>query len=206
MTQSLTKPRTFLEYLKYDDGTDNRYELLDGELIQVPLESRRNRLIEKLLARYLEKFFDITLIELRGPDVEVYPFPGMPLNRQPDITVMRSEHITLMDEYDKAGISITNPVMPPPLLVLEVVSPYRDGNDPVYITDYCQKTQQYAHRGIPEYWIVDPQAETVTVESNVVKGVYTKSHSFRGDSPVRSQIPELAGFKLTGREILAPGT
>lgn len=27
------------EYLAYDDGTDNRYELLDGKLIKMPPES-----------------------------------------------------------------------------------------------------------------------------------------------------------------------
>lgn len=32
------KPRfsTFEEYLSYDDGTDKRYELLNGELIELP--------------------------------------------------------------------------------------------------------------------------------------------------------------------------
>jgi len=28
---------SFEEYLAYDDGTDNRYELADGELVMVPL-------------------------------------------------------------------------------------------------------------------------------------------------------------------------
>ena len=37
MTTSPTKNLTFEEYLIYDQGTDNRYELVDGELIMVPL-------------------------------------------------------------------------------------------------------------------------------------------------------------------------
>ena len=28
---------TFEEYLTYNDGTDNRYEFVDGELVMVPL-------------------------------------------------------------------------------------------------------------------------------------------------------------------------
>lgn len=32
MTQTPVK-LTFEEYLAYDDGTDNRYELVDGELV-----------------------------------------------------------------------------------------------------------------------------------------------------------------------------
>jgi Uma2 family endonuclease len=30
------KKLTFEEYLDYDDGTDNRYELVDGELVALP--------------------------------------------------------------------------------------------------------------------------------------------------------------------------
>lgn len=33
------KPMTLEEYLNYDDGTDTRYELVNGELITMPTES-----------------------------------------------------------------------------------------------------------------------------------------------------------------------
>ena len=36
MTQTPVK-LSFEEYLAYDDGTDNRYELVDGDLVMVPL-------------------------------------------------------------------------------------------------------------------------------------------------------------------------
>lgn len=42
-------------------------------------------------------------------------------------------------------------------LVIEVVSP----DDPQ--RDLVTKRSEYAQAGIPEYWIVDPQAETITV-------------------------------------------
>jgi len=42
-------------------------------------------------------------------------------------------------------------------LVLEVISP----NDPA--RDGVRKRADYAQAGIPEYWIVDPDAETITV-------------------------------------------
>ena len=205
MTQSLTKPSTFREYLDYDDGTDNAYELTDGELVEVASESFKNRRIASRLKRQLENFFDQDLIQLWGLNVEVHPFPRMPKNRLPDITVMRPEHIDLMDKHDINGISFNNPAMPPPLLVVEVVSPYKkNGKDPAYVRDYIQKTQQYAHRGIPEYWIVDPQAGIVTVESHVTKGTYTKTQSFSGSALVRSQLAELKQLQLTAKQILQP--
>lgn len=34
---SVTKPyMTFEEYLTYDDGTDDRYEWIDGVLVEIP--------------------------------------------------------------------------------------------------------------------------------------------------------------------------
>jgi hypothetical protein len=42
-------------------------------------------------------------------------------------------------------------------LVIEVVSP----DDPQ--RDLVTKRSEYAQAGIPEYWIVDPQTETITV-------------------------------------------
>ena len=48
MTQTASsKPKllTFEEYLAYDDGTDTRYELVDGELVEMPPETRKNNAI-----------------------------------------------------------------------------------------------------------------------------------------------------------------
>ena len=47
--------------------------------------------------------------------------------------------------------------MPPPLLVVEVVSPNQASRD------YRYKRTEYAARGIAEYWIVDAIAQKVTV-------------------------------------------
>ena len=49
--------------------------------------------------------------------------------------------------------------MAPPLLVVEVVSPGELQRD----RDYIAKRMQYQERGIPEYWLVDPQLETVVI-------------------------------------------
>ncbi len=47
-----TKPMTLEEYLNYDDGTDTRYELVDGELIAMPTESDLNDRIATFLFAY----------------------------------------------------------------------------------------------------------------------------------------------------------
>ncbi len=47
--------------------------------------------------------------------------------------------------------------MPPPTLVVEVVSPKQQTRD------YRHKRTEYAGRHIPEYWIVDPIARQVSI-------------------------------------------
>jgi Uma2 family endonuclease len=42
MTQAIKPPLTLEEYLDYDDGSDRRYELVDGELIELPNEDPHN--------------------------------------------------------------------------------------------------------------------------------------------------------------------
>jgi Uma2 family endonuclease len=42
MTQAKPRFRTIEEFLNYDDGTDTRYELVRGELVEMPNESTLN--------------------------------------------------------------------------------------------------------------------------------------------------------------------
>lgn len=51
---------TFEEYLAYNDGTDTRYELVDGKLVEMPPGSSENNKIPKRLLLELSK------LELQG--------------------------------------------------------------------------------------------------------------------------------------------
>jgi Uma2 family endonuclease len=84
---------------------------------------------------------------------------------------------------------------PPPLLVVEVVSPS------TVTVDYRAKHSEYSVLDISEYWIVDPIDLQVTV--CVLKdGAYSDS-VFGGDLPIVSPVfPEL---KLTAAEVLNAG-
>jgi len=64
--------------------------------------------------------------------------------------------------------------------------------------DYFDKRNQYEWRGILEYWIVDPQAECVTVLA-MVEGAYTETVFNRGDTVVSPTFPQ---WKLTVEEML----
>jgi len=49
--------------------------------------------------------------------------------------------------------------MPPPDVVVEVVSPGTKNRD----RDYRHKRIEYAAREIPEYWIIDPEKQKITL-------------------------------------------
>lgn len=159
MVQTKTHPKklTFEEYLNYEDETDYRYELIDGELVPLAPESEFNNFI----ANYIFAFFftrgivPLRLIRVHACEVQVPVLQSKDAaNRYPDVVVLREEHLTLMNKR----LTITLD-MPPPRLVAEVVSPGKVGRD----RDYNRKRKQYGAIGIPEYWIIDPAAQRVMV-------------------------------------------
>jgi len=147
------KPRfhSFEEYLAYDDGSDKLYELFNGELIEVPPESGFNVEIANYLFALLLPLVGHQRIRGHGLELEVR---GEPRNRFPDLTVIREEHVALLKRRNTIRLT-----MPPPLLVVEIVSPGELQRN----RDYVAKRTQYEDLDIPEYWIVNPQEQTVSV-------------------------------------------
>ena len=181
---------TFEQYLEYDDGTDNRYELCDGELVKVPPESVLNNRIARFLFIQLLNLVGFERIFTHSLELQVI---GKKQTRLADLVVVEEVHLELMDKRTTITLN-----MPPPPLVVEVVSPYRNKNEDNYQRDYVDKLQQYEQRGIPEYWIVDPIAQLVTVLV-LVNGSY-QATEFTGSQRIQSEIfPQL---ELTAAQIL----
>ncbi|MEA5622876.1 Uma2 family endonuclease [Nostoc sp. UHCC 0251] len=195
MTQTapnVPKLMTMEEYLAYDDGTDTRYELVDGELVEVPTESPENCKLAKLLMLELAKYISIVLINLK--DMEIVVSGKRAKVRLPDLTILSEEgYATLAGQRSN---TITQD-MPPPILVVEVVSPGQDNRD----RDYRYKRTEYAARGIAEYWIIDPERQQITL-CLWVNGQYEDT-IYTGDTPLTSTI--IPGFKLSAAQILAFG-
>lgn len=173
------KPRfeTFDEYLQYDDNSEKLYELFNGELIEVPPESGLNFEIANFLLIKFARLVGHRRVRGHGLELEVR---GEPKNRYPDLTIIREEHIQKLSKRNTILLS-----MAPPLLVVEVVSPGEIQRD----RDYIAKRIQYQDCGIPEYWIVDPQTETILV-LELRGGSYLEVGIFRHNDLVQSP-----GFK-----------
>jgi Uma2 family endonuclease len=175
------------EYLNFDDGTDTQYELENGELIVMPPESDLNRRIAMFLLVYFAQqgipSYRLTM------KTEIVVNGSRATSRLPDLIVLSEELAIALEGSSRSTIMID---MPPPLLVVEVVSPHQENRD------YRYKRSEYAARGIAEYWIVDPMQQRVTV-LEWVEGLYEEV-VYTGDSAIAS--PVLGVLELTAQRLL----
>jgi Uma2 family endonuclease len=192
MTQAKPRFSTFNEYLSFEDGTDNRYELVNGELIELPPEAEPNDAIANYLFLMLVEYgVPFRLVKPHSCEVQV-PIvkPGDAANRYPDLVVLRREHL----ELTQRRLTITLE-MPPPVLIAEVVSPGKTNRD----RDDKRKREQYAKVGIPEFWLIDPQEQLVIV-LELGDDAYSEVGAFRGEDRITS--PTYQKLMLTAEELL----
>ena len=187
MTFTATKLFSFEEYLAYDDGTNTRYELVNGQLEPMNPPTFRHLFISK----YVEQRLDAEIKRLSLPWFclrEAGVRTGWRKLRLTDVYVLTADQIAGM--LDQSAVCQTSP-----LLVVEVVSP-----DSVK-RDYRHKRSEYAALEIPEYWIVDPLESKVSVLL-WNDGLYEET-VFVGSQGIASRtFPEL---QLTVEQVLATG-
>jgi Uma2 family endonuclease len=185
-----TKPMTLEEYLNYDDGTDTRYELVNGELIAMPTESDLNdRIVTFLFAYFLQLGIPYYCLSMKA---QIAVSGTRATARQPDLMVLSEESATALNGANQRLITHD---MPPPSLVVEVVSPGQENRD------YRYKRTEYAGRHIPEYWIVDPLAQKVTI-LEWVDGLY-EEQVYQGEAVLVS--PLFPALNLTAATVLNAG-
>lgn len=190
MTQTASsKSLTFEEYLAYDDGTDTRYELVDGELVEMPPETRKNNAIALKILLELAKHIPEHLLAW---NTEIEVSGRLANTRCPDLVVLTPEAALALEGTTRATITRD---MPPPAIVIEVVSPGATNR----LRDYRHKRTEYAARQIQEYWIVDPQEQQITV-CRWVDGAY-EDKVFKGNDRVESEVVQ--AFALMAEQIFA---
>ncbi|MDW8199751.1 MAG: Uma2 family endonuclease [Cyanobacteriota bacterium SKYGB_h_bin112] len=185
---------TLEEYLSYDDGTDRRYELVDGVLVDVGAERPLNIDIAMFLIVMFAQLIPIRLIH-RGTELVV---PGAGAStRYPDLVVLSEACAAALAGKPRSLITLE---MPAPALVVEVVSPGNPGEQN-YDRDYIEKRREYALRGIPEYWIIDPDRQVVLVLT--LTGQTYQDQRFMGNEAIVS--PTFPQFQATAEQILKAG-
>lgn len=175
----ITTKLTLADYLSLEDGSENRREFVNGEIIEMPPESPRNNLISLFLLSQLLQCVPLTW--LRRMDTEITLSGRV---RLPDLMVLGENLATALDNSERSTIT---EAMPTPLLIVEVVSPGKVNED----RDYRYKRSEYAARGVSEYWIIDPARVIVTVLM-LVDGLYEAQELSGADELTSPQFPQLA--------------
>jgi Uma2 family endonuclease len=194
MTVATQKKMSIEEYLTYDDGTDARYELVDGVLVEMGAENDINIMIEGYLVAILLQVAPHYLIR-RGTEIEVTGTAAK--TRYPDLMVLTEATLSAMTR-DKRSLILKD--MPPPALVVEVVSPGDPGDDN-YDRDYIDKRAEYAARKVPEYWLIDPVRQVVLVWT--LQNTQYVGRPFTGNQSIVSLI--FPGLNLTAAQALNAG-
>ncbi|BAU11520.1 hypothetical protein LEP3755_20190 [Leptolyngbya sp. NIES-3755] len=195
MTQTKTRFASIEEFLAYDDGTNTRYELVDGVLVDMGTESTTNTIIAGFL---FATFLQLGIPAYRiGFKQMIAVSSSRVTARDPDLMVHSEGSFAAIEGLPQALISAEAPA---PLAVIEIVSPGNSGSAN-YNRDYLEKPQEYAARGIPEFWRIDPERSIVTT-MKLEDGAY-QSRDFRGNDAIVSQT--FPNLQLTAEQILKAG-
>ena len=174
----MTRPRIKFTVNDYMTAPpDKRYQLLDGEMIMAPSPTERHQRISAELFLAIRQFVaqhGLGRVWYAPLDVVLSEYDVA----QPDI---------LFVSNGRAGIITEANIQGAPDLVVEILSPTTAEYDQGY------KRTLYGRAGVREYWIVDPEAETVQVLALGEGGLIPHLSYHRGDNLTS---PLLAGMDI----------
>jgi Uma2 family endonuclease len=181
MTPATSTRLTYEDYcLLPDDG--RRHEIIDGEHYVYPSPNTKHQTVllnlafvlrhdirQRRLGRVFIAPYDVVLSSF---DVVV-----------PDLIFVSDAHKHIITDACITGV---------PDLVVEVVSPWNRQYDEII------KFKRYDAMGIPEYWIVDPENESVKI--------YRRSATGFALAPAADKLttPLIPGFSVAVRDIFEP--
>lgn len=182
MTTTLPHPTMLADPLTADDlatfpDDGNRYEIIGGVLYVSPSPTSRHQVILTQLATWLNLHalqHDGGRVIVAPMDVHLSPHDVV----QPDVLMVGKDRLAIVQERGIAGA---------PDLVVEILSPS------TMTTDFIRKAGLYAQYGVREYWIVDPEGETVVVQT-LEGDRYVYVNEFGKDDTLTS--PLLPGLAL----------
>ena len=170
------------QYLRLTDSTNRRIEFTNGRMEVLPVPSIEHEGIVR--------FLFLALYGLMQPMGGTVFFAGVRLQIRPE-KYRYPDILLLLDANDprRKGRRYWQWAD----LVMEVISP----DDPE--RDTKTKRADYAEAGVPEYWIVNPEDETITVLRLAGAGYVEHGVFQRGDTATSALLP---GFAVAVNDVL----
>lgn len=170
---------SYEEYMALVESSDQRYELIDGEVYLLASPSFQHQVVVNEIAAHFHYYFkDKSCQSVTAPlDVRLFGFATKfeedPNVVQPDIVVVCDLDKVKGNKYE--GI---------PTLVVEVLSPTTKGKD------MATKLQLYLKSGVSEYWIVDMEEKSVIQYSFTQDRDIGWTRTFGKGSTIKSSVFE----------------
>lgn len=197
MTQTPIK-LSFEEYLTYNDETDKRYELVNGELVEMtPARGRHADIVDALNDTFkaeIKRLGRDWISRHSSIGVQVPQIGRRATSRIPDICVVTAAQ--WQELQNQSAVLVESP----PLLVVEVVS------QGTKIIDHRRKRAEYNVVEIPEYWLVDliedePNYPPGVTILTLVERFYEQAVFRSSDRIISETFLELT---LTAEQVLSP--
>jgi Uma2 family endonuclease len=159
---------------------DRRFELIEGEIIEVsPPGNRHSSVVSRIIALLAPVAGRRAIVRVQDPVVlNDFSVP------QPDIAVLRFTH----DFYESA-----HPGPDDMLLAVEVA-------DSSLAIDLRRKVWLYAAARVPEYWVIDLRRDRVVVHTGPEQQRYSSVRSLAGEDVLTTAA--LPGEQWTVAELL----
>jgi Uma2 family endonuclease len=171
---------TETQYLMLTNQTNHLIEFTDGVIEVLPMPTDKHQMILRFVLLAFMNFVEPLGGRVLFAPLRVQVRPGK--YREPDLLlVLNASDPRRQDEFWLGAD-----------LVVEIVSPDRPKRD------IEEKPRDYAEAGIPEYWIVNPLDETVTVLT-LDGDAYSESGVFRRGESATSAL--LEGFAVRVDEV-----
>ncbi|MHB8370400.1 MAG: Uma2 family endonuclease [Leptospirales bacterium] len=179
MTTVKPQEWTYEDYLSLPEGGPLRYEVIDGELYMTPAPNLRHQEISWNLAVAFGSFLKERPIGKSFSAPCDVIFSHSPLQYvEPDLVYVSNARREILTEQNIQGV---------PDRVVEILSPATEKRD------RRTKFSLYERFGVPEYWIVDPETETVQV-FRLADGRYPAPLELRKGDVLES--PNLPGLSI----------
>lgn len=145
--QTETGPVSYQDYLELTKKSDERYELIDGELYPLTSPVYAHQQV-------LGKLYVILYNWFNGKDCQPLfaPFVVTLIKSETNINVVQPDLLVICDPEK---IDADGQYKGVPTLIVEVLSPATLSKDLV------KKTELYLQTGVREYWTVEPDVKTV---------------------------------------------
>jgi Uma2 family endonuclease len=175
------KEWTYEDYLALPEGGPLRYEIIDGALNMTPSPNIRHQEISINFSEIIRHFLRSNPIgKVFSAPYDVV-FVQTPLQYvEPDLVFVSNARANIITEQNIQGV---------PDLIVEIFSPATEMND------RRLKLALYERFGVPEYWIADPETETVQVFRRERPEHYASPLEFRKED--RLDTPILPGLLIS---------